>query len=179
MPRFSHTFTVGAPLNAVVALHHDTRILKRLTPPPLFIQLHRFEPLADGAEAEFTMWFGPLPVRWVAVHSEVGPEGFVDRQVRGPLARWRHRHHFAAVDAENTRVTDTVDYLHRSGWRGRLTGLFFNKPGLALLFTFRKWATRWYLRPAQARSQIRRGGALTALLRAVLLLVYRQLRSAQ
>lgn len=76
MPTFTYTFVVNAPLTAVAAFHHDTRILKKLTPPPIFVQIHRYEPLGDGSEAEFTLWFGPLPVRWLAVHLEVGEHGF-------------------------------------------------------------------------------------------------------
>lgn len=164
MPSFRHTFTVQAPLSAVAAFHYDTRALKRLTPPPLFIQLHRFDPLADGAEADFTMWFGPLPVRWLAVHNEVGEFGFVDHQVRGPLAHWQHRHTFQALDEQTTRIVDEITYDHHRGWRGRLTSLVFNRPGLLALFTFRKWATRWSLLPSTQRSQLARRVAAAFLL---------------
>ncbi len=63
---FDYQFTVPAPLAAVAAFHHDARILPRLTPPPMRVQLHRVDPLGEGALADFTLWFGPLPVRWVA-----------------------------------------------------------------------------------------------------------------
>ena len=66
MPVFDFTFSVRAPLQAVAAFHHDTRALKRLTPPPVFVQIHSMEPLAEGSRSEFSMWFGPVPLRWVA-----------------------------------------------------------------------------------------------------------------
>ena len=81
MPEFRHSFTVDAPLAAVRAFHHDTGVLRQLTPLPIIARVHAFEPLADGSQAEFTLWFGPLPLRWQAVHSDVGPNGFTDTQV--------------------------------------------------------------------------------------------------
>lgn len=82
---FQYAFAVRAALAAVAEFHHDARALQRLTPPPLFVQLHRVEPLAEGSLASFTLWFGPLPVRWMAVHSGVDfLHGFTDTQHSGP-----------------------------------------------------------------------------------------------
>jgi len=146
MLTFDTVFTVNAPLTAVRDFHQDTRILKKLSPPPIFAQIHFFEPLADGSRAEFTLWFGPLPVRWTAVHHHVGPQGFTDRQEKGPLKFWEHTHRFTAVDAHTTQVSEHIEYEHFSGWRGWLSRLLFAKPGLILLFTARKWLTRYHLR---------------------------------
>ena len=68
MPEFRHSFTVDAPLAAVHAFHHDSRALRQLTPLPIIARIHAYEPLADGSRAAFTLWFGPLPLRWQAVH---------------------------------------------------------------------------------------------------------------
>lgn len=155
MPTFNYSFTVAAPRPAVTAFHHDTRVLKRLSPPPLFVQLHRFEPLAENAEASFTMWFGPIPLRWRAVHTDVGPGGFTDTQLSGPLARWQHRHRFTALDDRRTQVDEEIRYEHAPGPRGLFTRLFFNRPALTLLFTYRQLVTRRALGervPASARS---------------------------
>lgn len=143
MQVFERSFKVRAPLARVAAFHGDTRALKRLTPPPIFVQLHRVEPLADGAVAEFTLWFGLLPVRWRAVHSAVDRQrGFTDTQASGPLRHWRHRHAYRALDAHTTLVTDCVEYEHHRGARGLLSRLLFARPALRLLFAFRAWATR-------------------------------------
>jgi len=144
MPVFEYEFTVRAPLAAVAQFHHDTRALKRLSPPPLFVQLQRVEPLAEGSVAEFTLWFGPLPLRWQAVHSNVDVlHGFTDVQTRGPLQRWRHTHRFEAVDeTATTRVVEYIEYEHADGWPGVLTRLLFSEPGLRFLFAYRSWVTR-------------------------------------
>ena len=153
---FDYHFTAPAPLAAVAAFHHDASALPRLTPPPILVQLHRVEPLANGSLADFTLWFGPLPVRWVAVHSQVDPlNGFTDTQQAGPLKFWRHTHRFEALDANTTRVSEHVDYEHRAGWRGWLSRVLYNRLALRCLFFYRAWATRRAL-PARRRAQAAR-----------------------
>ncbi len=142
MPEFRHSFTIDAPLEAVRAFHHDTRALRNLTPLPIIARVHAFEPLADGSRAEFTLWFGPLPLRWQAVHSDVGPDAFTDIQVGGPLQSWRHVHRFTALGPALTRVDDHITFAHHPGPRGLLTRLIFARPGLFYLFTARKLLTR-------------------------------------
>ena len=152
MTPFDYSFTVKAPVSAVSRFHHDPGVLKKLTPPPLFVQLHYFEPLAEGAKASFTLWFGPFPIYWEAVHTNVSQHGFTDTQVRGPLNTWQHTHQFKAVDANTSRVNDHIEYEHYGGWRGLVTYLLFNPLALYLLFTGRKWLTRWHVRRAAERS---------------------------
>lgn len=143
MPIFSFSFIVKAPLERVAAFHHDTRVLKRLTPPPIIIQLHKFEPLDEGSLADFTLWFGPLPIHWVAVHSRVDRlGGFTDTQRQGPLKFWQHTHSFTRLGGTLTQVDDHIEYDHHAGARGILSRLLFPKPSLFLLFTYRKAATR-------------------------------------
>lgn len=147
MATFDYKFLVKAPLEAVSRFHHDTRILKKLTPPPIFCQIHSFEPLSEGSVAEFTLWFGPIPVRWTAVHTQVSRNGFTDTQQKGPMQSWQHTHRFTAVAPHITQVHEHIAYSHHPGLRGLLTRLLFNKPGLYLLFTARKFITRYQVRP--------------------------------
>lgn len=143
MPVFDYTFTVRAPLSAVARFHRDPRALRQLTPPPLWVQLHHGEPLAEGSVAEFTLWLGFIPLRWRAVHSDVHPEqGFTDTQTRGPLRHWRHTHRFAAVDGRVTRLSEHIEYAYAPGLAGWLSRLLFARPGLWGLFSYRAWATR-------------------------------------
>lgn len=143
MPSFQSQFTVAAPVADVAAFHRDVRVLKALSPPPLFVRVHQFEPLAEGSLAEFTLWVGPLPIRWRARHSNVDPlHGFTDTQVKGPLASWIHTHHFEAISSVASRVTDEVKYTYRPGWAGWLSRLFFAPLPLRFLFFYRKLATR-------------------------------------
>jgi len=109
MRHYSHRFQVQASLEAVAEFHRDSRALKQLTPPPLFISFNNVESLAEGSVADFIMWLGPLPIHWVATHSEVDPmQGFTDSQTTGPFDVWVHRHSFESVNDNTTYVIDQV-----------------------------------------------------------------------
>jgi ligand-binding SRPBCC domain-containing protein len=98
--------------------------------------------MAEGSISEFTLWMGPLPLRWRAVHSQVSDQGFTDTQERGPMARWRHTHRFESLDSDSTRIHEHIEYQHHPGWRGLLSRLLFGSIPLQITFAYRKWATR-------------------------------------
>ncbi len=143
MKTFNHSFVVPASLEEVAAFHKDTNTLKALTPPPVFVQIHKVEPLAENSISEFTMWVGPIPMRWVALHTQVDPQhGFTDTQTSGPLAYWQHQHQFIAIDPTSTRVNDTITYQHKPGFVGLFTQIMFSTAALKLMFWYRSMATR-------------------------------------
>ena len=151
MPTFDFTFTVDASLAAVAELHRDTRALKRLTPPPVWVQIHRVDPIAEGSLSEFTLWFGPLPIRWTARHSNVIPgKGFTDTQIRGPMKHWVHTHTFSDAGGGLTRIAEHIDYEHFGGVRGLRSRLLFTPIGLWLTFCYRRAATRRLLNQTAA-----------------------------
>ncbi|HRV91500.1 MAG TPA: SRPBCC family protein [Anaerolineae bacterium] len=153
MPIFEHHFTVNGPLARVVNFHRDPHILKRLTPPPLIIQIHRFEPLAEGSIADFTLWFGPLPIHWVAVHQNVDfPHSFTDIQREGPLKSWRHTHSFIPISDNLTRVNDVIEFEHEAGPKGLLSRLLFPKSALKTLFFYRQAVTRYMVEASAANN---------------------------
>lgn len=142
MLHFQHEFQVKAPVEQVAEFHRDTTTLKLLNPPPLFVQFNSLEPLSEGSVADFTIWFGPLPINWVAVHSDVNPmEGFTDTQLKGPFKTWVHRHTFRRLDQDTCEVKDEIQAEPGEGiFRGLLSRLmWFNLP---LLFAYREWRTR-------------------------------------
>lgn len=109
MRYFQHEFQVNAPLERVAEFHNSTQALKLLVPPPLIVSFNHIDPMGEGSRSDFTMWFGPIPVRWVAVHSQVDPKaGFTDTQVKGPFRTWVHRHAFEPIDESSTRVVDQI-----------------------------------------------------------------------
>ena len=175
MPTFDHAFTVAAPRAAVAEFHGDARVLKQLMPPPLLVRVHQAGRLEEGAVADFTMWFGPIPVRWRALHFDVDEQGFTDTQIRGPLRQWRHTHRFIPLDEYHTRVHDRVTYEHPAGARGWLSRLLFNGASLTFLFAYRRYVTRRALRPPQRRQVQRTTSLLTVAAAVVLLLFFRHL----
>ena len=146
MPVFDYSFTVPASLAAVRDFHRDTRALKRLTPPPVFVRLHRVEPLAEGSVSEFTLWVGPLPLRWTAVHRNVSDRGFTDVQAAGPAAKWEHTHTFVPLADGRTEIREHIEFEHKSGPIGLVTRVLFAKPNLLGMFFYRSLVTRWHLR---------------------------------
>jgi ligand-binding SRPBCC domain-containing protein len=150
MPVFDYRFHVPHGLSAVREFHRDTRALKRLTPPPTWVQIHEVEPLGEGSVSRFTLWIGPLPLRWKAVHRGVSENGFTDIQAEGPARKWEHTHRFVPQGDRATEIQEHIEYEHRPGLRGLLTRVLFSRPNLWLMFTYRKWATRWHLGRAAA-----------------------------
>ncbi len=140
--RYCHRFRVRAPLAAVADFHRRPASLVAITPPPVVVRLYNAPAaLNAGEEIAFTMWVGPLPVRWVARIEEASPTGFLDRQVRGPFRVWRHRHRFVAVDDATTEVVDEVEAMPSlDPVRGPICGAMWL--GLPALFAYRAWRTR-------------------------------------
>lgn len=143
---FTKTSVFPATLEKIIRFH-DEGGPQSLTPPPIFVQVHRDDrkSLTEG-ELEFTLWMGPFPVRWLARH-ELGPTptSFADLMVRGPLAYWRHEHIFREVP-NGVELTDRVTLEHKPGWRGWLTRLAFDGLPLQILFFYRHLRTRLALR---------------------------------
>ena len=141
--KFEHCSIIHTTLEAAQDFHNDPKALSRLTPPPLFIQVLRDErvSLTEG-EVEFNLWFGPVPVRWLARH-EPRPDvsSFMDRMLKGPMAAWEHLHSFRPVEGGG-ELTDRIRLAHPSGWKGVLTRQIFDGLPLRFLFVYRLWRTR-------------------------------------
>lgn len=152
--QFVKSSLIDTSLAAITDFHSDPRALARLTPPPICMQLHRDDrrSLTDG-EIDFTLWFGPLPIRWLARH-EPGPtpHSFADSQVKGPLAYWRHEHIFTEVSG-GIELTDRITIAHRRAPLGLLTRLAFDGLPLRILFAYRHWRTRRETRERAAREK--------------------------
>lgn len=137
---YKHRFGVAAPIESVANFHSDTRALRMLTPMP--VQFNMVEPLSEGSRADFTMWAGPIPIRWVALHSNVSQlHGFEDSQERGPFEFWHHKHTFMAIDDHFSEVIDEIESQFGKGFvNGLISRLMWWS--LPLLFSFRGWHTK-------------------------------------
>jgi len=147
---YRHRFSVRATLAQVAEFHAQSRSIGAITPPPVIVQIHRAPPhLSEGDEMEFTLWLGPLPLRWLARIEDVSPSGFVDRQLRGPFAEWRHHHSYTPLPDGWTEVLDEITAAPQGhplwGLVGRLMWL-----NLPILFAYRGWKTRRLLEKAHA-----------------------------
>ena len=140
--KYRHTFRLAAPVERVAEFHSLPEGLRALTPPPVFVQLHAAPArIQAGSEVSFTVWFGPLPVRWSANFERAGEAVFTDRQLRGPFRAWRHERTFIPLDGRATEIREEIEGQLR---RHLLWGPFglLMWLNLPLLFAFRSWKMR-------------------------------------
>ncbi len=143
MKIFEHRSTFPGTAEQVMAFYSLPNAPSLLTPPPIFFQIRddRRTSLTNG-ELHFTLWFGPIPFRWVSRHEPAAsPTAFIDRMISGPLKVWVHEH--AARDVPGgVEVIDRIEIEHGSGLTGLFTRLFFDGLPLRFLFIYRTLRTR-------------------------------------
>jgi hypothetical protein len=112
---------LARPRADVFSFFADPANLARLVPRSLRLRiLAAPAALTAGAVIDLQIGWPGLPVTWRAFIREWDPPfRFVDVQVRGPYARWEHRHRFLE-DAVGTCVEDRVTYRLPLGPLGRL-----------------------------------------------------------
>jgi ligand-binding SRPBCC domain-containing protein len=95
-------------------------------------------PMVAGAVFDYRIsWLG-VPIRWRAFIREFDPPvRFVDVQVRGPYARWEHRHLFLE-EAGGTWIEDRVTYRLPLGVLGRLAHAVVVQRQLAAIWRYRE-----------------------------------------
>jgi ligand-binding SRPBCC domain-containing protein len=132
------------PLDSVFAFFAEARNLERITPPWLSFEVLRTEPeqMQAGTLIDYRLRVHRVPLRWTSRIEEWEPgSGFVDRQLRGPYALWRHRHRFES-EGSGTLVRDEVDYALPLGRLGDLAHPLFVRRDLERIFAFRQEAVQ-------------------------------------
>lgn len=139
---YQHTFTVSAPIERVREFHRSATSFRAITPPFLFMSgVHAPERLEEGDNMRFTLWMGPIPVRWHVEIKRSGPWGFEDVQRSGPFESWQHTHQFESIHEGQTRVRDEIQYRLKRHWFWGPIGLLMAL-GLPILFRYRAWRTK-------------------------------------
>ena len=149
MPIAEFTTIVPLPLGRLWEMFDDVEtILPALTPPEQEMKLVSAAPLPPRVGTEVRL-SAKTPIgrkEWLARYVEYQPphdssDGrsarFVDQQIEGPFAAWRHTHQFDALDDQSTRLTDTIDYTPPLGLAGRLAAPLIVTPQLNKLFEYR------------------------------------------
>jgi hypothetical protein len=133
---------VPTPVEEVFAFFSEARNLEELTPPFLRFQIVTPLPIAmhEGTLIDYRIRLFGVPMRWRTRIDVWEPNvRFVDRQVRGPYALWRHLHAFEEVPG-GTRMTDRVDYAIGLGPLGTVARSLFVRRQLETIFDYRRQA---------------------------------------
>jgi ligand-binding SRPBCC domain-containing protein len=135
---FEARLTLVRPRAEVFRFFADPSNLPLITPPELHLVVETaVAEIAAGTVLDFrTSWFG-VPARWRTLVREFDPpHRFVDALVRGPLARWEHRHMFIEDDG-GTRIEDRVTYQLPWGPLGDLTRAVYARRKLESVWAYR------------------------------------------
>jgi len=127
------------PRADVFAFFTDPTNLIRVTPPWLGLRLVNAPPsLSAGAVLDLRItWLG-LPLRWRTYIREYDPPfRFLDVQVRGPYARWEHRHVFLSED-NGTTIEDRIVYRLPLAPLGRLAHVMLVRRQLESTWAYRR-----------------------------------------
>ena len=133
----------GSPAD-VFDFFADARNLEAITPPLLRFRLVTPGPIAIGRGTliRYRLRVRGLPVSWLTEIKEWDPpHGFVDEQLRGPYALWRHTHTFEA-DGEETIMRDVVHYRVGFGPLGALVNALIVRRDVAAIFDYREQRVR-------------------------------------
>lgn len=135
---------IAASAAVVFGFHEAPDAFARLQPP--WQRTEVLQPptsLAVGTRVILRTKVGPLWQTIEAEHVAYEPGVmFADRMVRGPFARWLHRHVVTPRGPDRCVLVDDIDYELPLGAVGRWVGGPIARRQLARLFAFRHQVTR-------------------------------------
>jgi uncharacterized protein len=129
------------PVPAAVLLDWHVRpgAFERLNPPwaPAKV-LSRTGGVTDGGRVTLQVKLGGLPIRWELEHAHYDAgSSFLDRQVRGPFARWEHVHRVIPDGPQAAWLEDHITYEMPAGALGGMVAPALLRERLAATFAFR------------------------------------------
>lgn len=144
MPVFETSAVMPVQVEELFAYHARPGAFQRLAPPWQKLDIvEQTGGMRDGGRVVFDVRLGPVKKRWVAEMSGFREgEQFVDTQLEGPFAYWRHTHRFVAVDDSTSRLVDHVEYGLPAGGLTEWLGEGPAEKQLQRLFGFRHERTR-------------------------------------
>jgi ligand-binding SRPBCC domain-containing protein len=137
--RLERSQHIPRPLPEVFAFFSQAQNLELLTPAFLNFRFTSTPPpIQPGALIEYQLRLFGIPFRWLTRIETFEPgRRFSDIQLRGPYARWFHRHEFSETP-QGTLMRDIVDYELPWGPLGRLARALFVRQALERIFDYRR-----------------------------------------
>ncbi len=136
------TFTarVELPVSAQAAYDWHLRpgAFQRMSPPWEVSRVLSNDGVRNGGRTVIEIQFGPTKRQWIAEHRDVvDGVGFVDEQIDGPFAYWRHQHRVEPLGPDRCVLEDHVDYRLPLGDLGQLFGGGIASRRLERMFEYR------------------------------------------
>ena len=122
MPSFVLERDIAAPVALVfgLSLDADVHVESMSRHRERIVGTAPAEQLGEGDEVTWSARHFGIRFRMTSlVHDVDEPHGFIDHQVRGPFAEFRHRHAFTAIPG-GTRMRDEIRFRSPFGVLGRL-----------------------------------------------------------
>jgi ligand-binding SRPBCC domain-containing protein len=142
--RFKKKSIIKASAERVFAFHEAPDAFERLQPP--WQKTEIIQPpssLEVGTRVILRVKVGPFWQTMEAEHVEYEPgKMFADRLVKGPFAKWLHRHIVTPRGENECVLTDDIEYELPLGILGRTFGGGFARRNLERLFEYRHQVTR-------------------------------------
>jgi len=144
-PKFGRVWRLTAeqvldhPVERVFPFFADAHNLESITPAFLKFEVLTPKPIEmrQGLLLEYRLRVHGVPIRWrTQIPVWEPPHRFVDNQLRGPYALWRHTHTFEPIDG-GTRCTDEVVYRPKGWVLAGLVNRFFVERDVANIFRYR------------------------------------------
>lgn len=131
---------IERPVDEVFAFFGDAFNLERITPPFLRFKVLTPPPIEmrPGTLLDYRLSLFGIRFGWRTLIEEWVPnKRFVDTQLEGPYAVWRHTHTFTPLAPNRTRMNDRVDYVLGRGRLDPLVHPVFVRPSLNRIFDHR------------------------------------------
>ena len=131
---------VPRPLSEVFAFFADAANLEVLTPGFLRFRILTPVPIRMAAATliDYEIRIAGIPQRWkTLIEVFETPRRFVDVQLRGPYAWWRHTHEFSE-SAGGTTIRDSVEYEMPFGLLGVMVRGLLVRRMLEAIFDYRR-----------------------------------------
>jgi ligand-binding SRPBCC domain-containing protein len=129
----------GTP-EEVFGFFADAHNLEALTPPLLRFRVVTPTPITMGRGAliRYRLRVHGVPVSWLTeITAWEPPCRFVDEQITGPYALWRHTHSFEATGDGETLMRDVVRYRVGFGPLGAIANQLVVRRDVEAIFDFR------------------------------------------
>ncbi len=138
--KLSEAQFVPRPISEVFAFFSEAKNLEAITPPWLNFHIVKVSTAEMGNETliDYKLKIHGVSVAWQSKIENWDPGNrFVDRQTKGPYAKWHHTHSFTEISG-GTLVRDLVIYRLPGGKVGSLFGSALVKRDVHRIFSYRR-----------------------------------------